>query len=902
METLSGPEMRTSTGEGSLSPEVAGLADGLARLLRHPVKVRSWSGPADVAALRELSEALSPGVVAVVCLTTGPGGRRPTLGDALEVAHAAGLEPAWSGFTRNSVTDIRRETPLLVIADDRAEEVRSALATGTANLLFDEGAPAGAPLNGEARICVASYEVVGPTKNGGIGTANTSLAELLALAGHHVTLLYTGWQPLDENTRGRWTRHYRERGVEFLELGNEMHLEVDTPHFNQRRAYEVYRWLREREDQAAWDVIHFPECQGHGYYALLARRLGLAFAESTFAVGVHSPTRWVYEANGWVVESAHRLADDFLEHQCVELADVVISPSAYLLAWMEASGWKLPARRFVQQYAQSGAVPAPAGGAGGGDAAAHVVTPEGPGTQAARELGYQFGPPDPAPEAIPPAVAEGTGEINEIVFFGRLETRKGLETFCDALDILAEERTPPHFLVTFMGSETPIQGIPAGEYLRTRARHWPWPPRIESDRNQLEAVAYIRQPGRLAVMPSPVDNSPNTVLEALGLGIPFITSRGGGIPELINPLDLDQTTFDPGRPGASPGGESLAEAIRRATARGEAVRPRFAVDPELNQRVHVQWHERVAAARALRSAPAADEAYGSQLDSVSVCLPATGDRVALERLSQSLERQSRDLDELIVALPARGDAWVRGFGASLRDRGWRVVEGRTGELDAAAAAAATGDWLFLCEPGTLARKSLVATLVASAHRANADVVTAAVGYGGGQLGDDSGRWRGNVPLGGAALAGLFYDCFGIGGALIRRRTFEELGAFAAGGSPAVRRRDLLARAALAGVRSTVVPDCLLDYDAEDAGVIATPAADWRTVRPYKEALPPQFVELPGIALSLSIAVPPPADTTEIEQYARTLEGTLEVIRNSHSWRFTKPIRQAMDVLRRLRRR
>ena len=103
-------------------------------------------------------------------------------------------------------------------------------------------------------------------------------------------------------------------------------------------------------------MVHFPECQGHGYYALLARRLGLGFPGTTFVVGGHSPTRWVYEANRWVVDTAHRLVDDFLERRSVELADVVVSPSAYLLAWMERRGWKLPERRFVQHYPTSSAV------------------------------------------------------------------------------------------------------------------------------------------------------------------------------------------------------------------------------------------------------------------------------------------------------------------------------------------------------------------------------------------------------------------------------------------------------------------------------------------------------------------------------------------------------------------
>lgn len=47
--------------------------------------------------------------------------------------------------------------------------------------------------------------------------------------------------------------------------------------------------------------------------------------------------------------------------------------------------------------------------------------------------------------------------INEIVFFGRLETRKGLELFADALDRLAVTR--PEFAgtkITFLGRPASI--------------------------------------------------------------------------------------------------------------------------------------------------------------------------------------------------------------------------------------------------------------------------------------------------------------------------------------------------------------------------------------------------------------------------------------------------------------
>ena len=36
----------------------------------------------------------------------------------------------------------------------------------------------------------------------------------------------------------------------------------------------------------------------------------------------------------------------------------------------------------------------------------------------------------------------------------------------------------------------------------------------------------------LAVMPSPIDNSPCTIYEALSWGLPFLAARTGGVPEV----------------------------------------------------------------------------------------------------------------------------------------------------------------------------------------------------------------------------------------------------------------------------------------------------------------------------------------------------------------------------------
>ena len=69
--------------------------------------------------------------------------------------------------------------------------------------------------------------------------------------------------------------------------------------------------------------------------------------------------------------------------------------------------------------------------------------------------------------------------VDELVFFGRLETRKGVVEFCDAVDILLEDETSASKIskITFLGRAASVLGENGHEYVRNRAKKWtntPW--------------------------------------------------------------------------------------------------------------------------------------------------------------------------------------------------------------------------------------------------------------------------------------------------------------------------------------------------------------------------------------------------------------------------------------------
>src|SRR5437763_392914 len=197
------------------------------------------------------------------------------------------------------------------------------------------------------RVCIASFDFVGPVRNGGVGTAFTSLGEALATAGHQVTFLYLSGQFCENGKLEEWIAHYQRKGIRFVPMPAQTSPRIEAP-FHMAKAYEAYLWLWKQE----FDIIHFSEWRAPGYYTLLAKHQGLAFEKTIMCVHTHGPTLWSRLSNSEYVTQIEDLELDDMERFSVCMADVTVSPSQYLFGWMQKQGWELPAQSFVQQYVQ----------------------------------------------------------------------------------------------------------------------------------------------------------------------------------------------------------------------------------------------------------------------------------------------------------------------------------------------------------------------------------------------------------------------------------------------------------------------------------------------------------------------------------------------------------------------
>ena len=534
------------------------------------------------------------------------------------------------------------------------------------------------------RVCIATEEIVGPIDNGGIASTYFDLARLLVELGHDVTVLYLKGEVCHNETIEHWVNYYADLGVTFVPLpASEDEYESVAPLW-QERLYNAWNWLR---DQQTFDVVHTSEWRGGAYYALLAKRQGLAFQDTLFIVKTSSPYIWNRHYQMRFIDNEQMLGVMYPEQMTVELSDMTVGGSAHLLSFMEYMGYSLPeGRTFVQP---------------------NVI------------LFDRLNVEDKRPHYE-------TGDIvetDELVFFGRLEQRKGLEIFCDALDFAIARGCKPS-RISFLGKEgTRIPSYPEYKtkaFIALRAESWPCEVVIHDDFNQHAAISYMLKQPCIAVMPSLIENSTMAVYEALVYRIPFIATRVGGTPELINGQFHEKVLCD-----ANP--RDLARYIQRVLSEGQVVAaPAFSNEDNLE--VWRNFHEFLAESIASGSVEqtlssianggtATRRQAGQQLQaaaSLSVCVAHTGDVGPLPELIASLD--TRDV-EICIGVSGYNDNQGSDSGkylSELADRGVKVVEASEctlGETYNQLAARASGDALvFLRSDIHLPGKEFTATI------------------------------------------------------------------------------------------------------------------------------------------------------------------------------------------------
>lgn len=626
-------------------------------------------------------------------------------------------------------------------------------------------------------ICIATPDILGPIRNGGIGSACFEIAKIWRGAGHKVTILYAN-DGYMEATKESWIGIYQDLDIAFVMCPTApqtgMRLVLQKP-------WNVWQWLKANP----FDVVYFPEWRATGLYAIQAKRAGLAFQHTTMIVGAQSPTNWHSSGSFHFPGSIDEIILDSAERQAVAFADMVISPSQYMLDYMRREDWTLP--RDVRV----------------------IPNPFSRSTGATRDR-------DTA--------------IDEVVFFGRLERRKGLLIFVNALARLPEG-VKGRLKVTFLGEP----GDSPGWALRFIAenclpgfRGW----QVLDDYNSHEALSYLQVPGRLAVIASLVENSPRAVRECIALDIPFIASNVGGIPELIAEDGREAVLFEP-----TP--SDVAAAIERRVRCG-AVRVRSAVAEEA---VAARWH---AAISDLLAPPAAPD---TECPRVSVVVTTFNRPAFLADALQALREQSWRALEVVLVDDGSTDpeaiAYLDGLDGEFRDAGWKLVRQANRYLGAARNAgwrASTGDLVIFHDDDNFSPPDLVETYVRAILKSGADIATCTMALYRGQRPAGPSREAGQVwaYIGNCIGAGIYINGFGDAHACFRRSVLEATGGFTEDYGIGHEDWEIFSRASLMGFTIINVPEPLFWYRVSDDAMLrgsAFAGVDFmRSLRPYLSAV------------------------------------------------------------------
>eukprot|EP01111_Echinosteliopsis_oligospora_P005228 TRINITY_DN1846_c0_g1_i2.p1 TRINITY_DN1846_c0_g1~~TRINITY_DN1846_c0_g1_i2.p1 ORF type:complete len:1997 (+),score=468.29 TRINITY_DN1846_c0_g1_i2:175-6165(+) len=644
-------------------------------------------------------------------------------------------------------------------------------------------------------VCIVVSSFEGMYINSGIGTAYYALANFLVTHGHKVTVIYTRDEPTIGGSWDDWVAFYKNKEIDLLRLPPTT-IPLTPMTALQAVSLRVYRYLA---SLPSFDIVHFADFEGHGFYPTLVKKVTNQFSTTSFVVGLHGSTRWILESNYARIPTEETEIDiDWMERMSVENADAVWTPSAYMASWVSVQGWSLPSD-------------------------VHLL------------------PLAPGPEFRDIAAMSTSVHPTEFVYFGRLEVRKGLVLFCDALDLFAKiyYTLGKEITITFLGRSGMVNGVEGTEYISSRSSKWPFPVKFMTNVNRQNALAYLMDPSssRVAMIPSISDNAPYTVYECLYAGIPFLASS---IPS-ISPLFAD----DIGRSAhlfeskphhivskmAGAVRNGLSSAVPSFTApKAEAIWTSF------YDKVQPKTHNNVV--------------VSSEVPLVSVVITHYNRPELVQQAIDSVVAQT--YHEIEVVLVDDGSTvesalvYLKSIESVFKEKNWKIIRLGTNKYLGAArnegAKEATGKYLLFLDDDNYLAPTAVETYVDAAKRAGAGVVTAGHAvFEGTSTPSPSSVIRHWFPLGSCLTAGLFKNTFGDANFFVEKSKFERVGGFTEDKGVGLEEHEFFAKSVFNGTKLEVIPEILLYYrlHSEENQMLYTTdmrAGEVRRMRPYVAAL------------------------------------------------------------------
>lgn len=627
------------------------------------------------------------------------------------------------------------------------------------------------------KVCLVTPELVEFYQNGGIGTATSGLIKALRKYGHEITVFYTGDAPetlekLQQNSSW-WNpvKGLEAAGVKILFLTQLYGKDYLWP--RRKASYACYDYLKKNN----FDIIHFNDYQGNGYYTASAKKSGLNFSKSTIIVTIHGTTSWAMEADKTGPSSIDDVEQIWLENKSIEMSDIVIGVSHHLLQWLEDHGVVLPPNSYVHKNC-------------------HPPIPAIKGSPLSRE------------------------SLQRIVFFGRMDARKGVDTFVSAIKKFAPQH--PDIAIEFLGRFSHIDGEHSAGYVLQRLSNIPNSIQFNNKLGRDGALRNLCQAGTLAVMPSHDENSPCVIVECQSVKIPFIASNVGGSYELLLDSDRKKVLF-------SPDSEGLLSALNYVWENGlPEVKPNRSADD-----ISLTWaklHNAIARGE-FPTLHKNSQAFDGPPPLVSVCITHYRRPWYLPQLITAIEAQSYDNIEIILVDDCSNDSATDNILENLEKRETsrfplkiirRAENGYLGAARNSAAEQSSGVYIKFQDDDNLPLPTEINSMVRAAMLRNADVVTSFAYQFSGRT-PETPKFSDvqYFPLGDCAPLAFIRNEFGDANALIRRSSFDKINGFSEDSGVGAEDYEFFAKILSTGGNIIALPEPLFFYRVSSSSMLQT---------------------------------------------------------------------------------
>lgn len=446
------------------------------------------------------------------------------------------------------------------------------------------------------KIAVVTFEFPRLTKNGGIGTAYGRMVKHLEEHGHNVSVYFV-------DVLGILPPQMQKLQGFFRYPGEKTRIKIIRPKVE--TLSHVVPWPVQRTIAVSnalvgtkYDIIHFHECLGLGWSFCKLHKYGLIPNQKTKVIlGAHGPNFWVRDAHQKPTEDLNEFLESNLEKELFQDSQEVVSPSQYLLDFLFGHRWERKPH------------------------STRVI----PNVTHFTDLDY----------------SKTCRRPSRLVFFGRLESRKGIALFAEALLLLGKMMKTRHLRpidVDFLGKDTLLPNAgPASQWVKNKlASAKNFNVTFYTDLSSEDCKRYFAaNPNALLIMPSLADNSPYAVVEALEQRLNFICTNVGGQTELVDET-LSNCTV-------APSARALAGLMFEKLQAKDSKRPQPSRHLLSSNEKWIKFHEEL-------ESPSYRPSIENLRKKLVVMIKSSGNLVALNKTLFSISSQKVAIDRVYVHL------------------------------------------------------------------------------------------------------------------------------------------------------------------------------------------------------------------------------------------------------------